>query len=63
MEGLQLKKTDNYKFDESFCMTCQKQKDAKLNTTADGQTQFRKVTNIPRYHNYLNLVRTKKKLV
>ena len=46
MEGLQLKKTDSYKFDEPLCMTCQKQKDAKLNTTADGQTQFRKVTEI-----------------
>ena len=44
MVGLELKKTDSYKFDETLCLICQKQKDDELNSTADGQTQVRKVT-------------------
>ena len=46
MKGLQLTKTDSYKFDEILCIICQKQKDAEPNSTADGQTQVWKVTEI-----------------
>ena len=46
MEILQLKKTLMYKCDETLCITCQKQKDTELTSTASGQTQVRKATEI-----------------
>ena len=46
MEGLQLKKTVSYKYDETLSIICQKRKDTEPTSTANGQTQVRKAAEI-----------------